>query len=153
MKLRSTLIILIYSILLACTVLIVPWTYTKGEIRYEREFAFLFTNMGRKSIDYGMIVLEVVALSCMASVAYLLREYFDNISMLFYRLSKKPTTVKLPHIDDGSTAEERKASKAYWEKYWDEDLVFAGRHLTRYRIVMWFIGCLILIYLVSTLSK
>ena len=125
--------------------MIVPWSYTRGEIRYERKFAFLFADMGRMSIDYGMIVLELVALSCLAGIAYLLRDYFDKLPAAFSWALEKRQTAK-PPPEDQITAEERHAAKVYWDSYWGKELVCLGWHITRFRAVMLFLlGLVILI--------
>lgn len=109
--------------------------------------------MGRKSVDYGMIGLEVVALSCLAGIAYLLRDYFDKVHLVFSWALDKSELAIPSQEEDRLTHERKKAAKTYWERYWDDDLVFLGCHVTRYRIVIWFIGLIILVYLVNTLSK
>lgn len=109
--------------------------------------------MGRKTIDYGMVVLEVVALSSLAGIAYLLSAYFDRFRVSFSRALETPESMKSYKQNDAVVAEKREVAKAQWEGYWDEELVFLGWHFTRYRIVIWFVVICILAYCTSVLSK
>ena len=147
----TRLILLVYCTLVIGAVLIVPWTYTRGEIRYEREFAFLLADMGRKSIDYGMIALELVALTCLAGIAYLLRDYFDKLPGAYSWILEKLHEAK-PSQEDQVTFDGRIPSTAYWENFWDKEIIFPGWHITRLRAVMLsLLGLIILIVIVDVI--
>ena len=127
----TRLILLVYCILVTGAVLIVPWTYTRGEIRYGREFAFLLADMGRMSIDYGMIALELVVLSCLAGVAYSLQDYFDKGV-----LARTWIWTKRRIIVD--------AVVSSWNRYWDEELKVFRWRLSRRAI---FLGVSVIVIL------
>lgn len=133
---RTRLILLVYCALVTGVVLIVPWTYTRGEVRFGRQYAFLFADMDRMSVDYGMIALELVVLSCLAGVAYLLQDYFDK-----YAVSVTGIWRKRRVITD--------AAASSWNRYWDEELKFFRWRLSRSSIFLWVGGIAALCYMIG----
>jgi cell division protein FtsL len=127
---KTHLILLIYCILIVCAASIVPWSYVRRNTRYEIEFAFLLADKTPKSIDYGIIALELVALSGLAGIAYLLRDYFEKLPVAFLWVPEKWQTPK-SSPEDRVAAEEKQAANVYWDSYWNKEFIFLNWRLTR----------------------
>lgn len=72
---KATKIILAtYCTTVTLIVLIVPWSRVRRDVRFDREYSFLLSEPPGKSIDFGMIALEITAVSAVAVISYLFRE-------------------------------------------------------------------------------
>lgn len=71
---KATKIILgVYCVTVTFLVLIVPWSFVKRDVRFDTEYSFLLSEVPGKSIDYGMIALEITAVTAVAAIAYVFR--------------------------------------------------------------------------------
>ena len=96
-------------------VLIVPWSEVRRNVRIDREYAFLLSELPRKSIDYGMVALEITAVTAVAVISYLFRESLGQLPLDRWR----DNTTKLGQ-----------GTKSYW---YDESMDLIGLGNTRFR--------------------
>ena len=142
----TRLILVSYCVALICCALFVPWSYHRDGISYQTEYAYIFSDMGRKSIDYGRIGLELISFTGIAGIAYLLQEQFDRIA----KKMKSPVTAATE-----KTKESYKDMKTYLAElklYWfGEEVLCPNKHvaITRFRIILWIV-ILTWIYMVRT---
>ena len=73
-------ILICYCLAITTMATIVPFSYTQRGVRYEREYTFILSTPDEKSIDYGLIVLELIAATGITALAYLTRELWAGQS-------------------------------------------------------------------------
>lgn len=111
----TKIIIAIYCATVLLLVLIVPWSIVRRGVRFDREYSFLLSEQPGKSIDFGLIALEITAVSAVAVIAYLCRE--------------SPGQLPLDRLRDNANKLERKI-KFYW---YDESIALLGLGNKRFR--------------------
>lgn len=153
------IILIVYCVLVVCAVLVVPWSYTRGDARFDTEYAFLLSDMDRKSVDYGRVTLELVALSGLAAITYLLRDHLERLPVVFARLRQQAGGAfadKDPlRSPDLRISLEKSSSQLYWEQYWNARVQFCGFQVPRrWRFAILAILCLLIVVTVlGTLSS
>lgn len=130
MAVRLTrLILLVYLASSVCAVLIVPWSYVQGNIRFDTEYAFLLAEMQPRTIDYGLISLELVALTGLAGIAFLLRDQLKGLETSVSNFQER-------------IASSLSRARTSWDRYWREELRVFRWRLSR-SAIFWRIGLLI----------
>ena len=124
------LILLVYCSLVVCAVVIVPWSYERDGIRQSTGYAVFFSDaMYGKSIDYGRVALEIVALTGLAGIALLLQEHLKGLEKSVSNLRER-IAISLSE------------TKTCWNRYWDEELRVFRWRLSR-SAIFWRIGVII----------
>ena len=78
----TRLIFGLYCAAIALAVLFVPWSGYRGGRRYWTGYSFVFGTKLEQSgwvIEYGMVGLELVAITAIAGICYVLRDRLDAI--------------------------------------------------------------------------